>query len=189
MVLLQKHTHTITTKKNYKKDTHQVYLNSGDMLLYESSKCFHGRPIPLHGSWYTSIFVHYYPKYEEWTTRDHFQEMFFSVPPKWNEEFLLEHRDGQRQRHSQQQSQSQQSQSSSLSKLPALELTDFTFTEPSCPNKWCNSQHAIPFPSSHGQEDDTMVVLEEGVWMGPNGQRYPLSWRRPASPPTLNEEL
>jgi len=40
---------------------HEVTLKSGDMLFYESTKLFHGRPRRLNGSWYSSIFVHYYP--------------------------------------------------------------------------------------------------------------------------------
>jgi predicted 2-oxoglutarate/Fe(II)-dependent dioxygenase YbiX len=43
--------------------THEVTLTPGDILFYESSKCLHGRPRPFNGSWYTSVFVHYYPRY------------------------------------------------------------------------------------------------------------------------------
>jgi prolyl 4-hydroxylase len=42
--------------------THEVILTPGDILFYESSKLFHGRPRRLNGSWYSSIFVHYYPR-------------------------------------------------------------------------------------------------------------------------------
>lgn len=31
------------------------------MLFYESAKCLHGRPRPLRGSYYASVFVHYKP--------------------------------------------------------------------------------------------------------------------------------
>ena len=37
--------------------THEVILTPGDMLFYESSKCFHGRPRRFNGSWYSSVFV------------------------------------------------------------------------------------------------------------------------------------
>jgi hypothetical protein len=43
--------------------THEVTLTPGDVLFYESSKCFHGRPRRFSGSWYTSVFVHYYPRH------------------------------------------------------------------------------------------------------------------------------
>lgn len=42
-----------------------VVCSLGDMLFYESSKCFHGRPIPFEGgegAYYTSVFSHYYPE-------------------------------------------------------------------------------------------------------------------------------
>ena len=32
--------------------THEVILTPGDLLFYESSKCFHGRPRRLNGEWY-----------------------------------------------------------------------------------------------------------------------------------------
>ena len=33
--------------------THEVTLTSGDILFYESSKCFHGRPRKFNGTWYS----------------------------------------------------------------------------------------------------------------------------------------
>jgi hypothetical protein len=39
------------------------------VLLYESSKCFHGRPHKFNGSWYSSIFVHFNPASKEWAVR------------------------------------------------------------------------------------------------------------------------
>ena len=49
--------------EDFHGNTHEVILTSGDLLFYESSKCFHGRPHRFKGSWYSSVFVHYYPKY------------------------------------------------------------------------------------------------------------------------------
>lgn len=37
---------------------HAVSLEPGQMLLYESAKCLHGRSIPLHGRYYGSLFLH-----------------------------------------------------------------------------------------------------------------------------------
>ena len=34
-------------------NTHEVILTSGDILFYESSKCFHGRPRKFNGTWYS----------------------------------------------------------------------------------------------------------------------------------------
>ena len=38
---------------------HSVDLKPGQMLLYESAKCPHGRSTALKGDWYASVFVHY----------------------------------------------------------------------------------------------------------------------------------
>jgi hypothetical protein len=43
--------------EDFQGNTNQVYLAPGDLLLYESSKCFHGRPQKFIGSYYASIFM------------------------------------------------------------------------------------------------------------------------------------
>ena len=40
---------------------HEVVLEPGQMLLYESAVCSHGRPTPFRGRSYCSIFLHYKP--------------------------------------------------------------------------------------------------------------------------------
>jgi len=47
--------------EGYDGKTHEVDLQPGEMLLYESAKCNHGRPRALQGKWYTSLFIHYKP--------------------------------------------------------------------------------------------------------------------------------
>lgn len=47
--------------EDFEGNTNEVYLAPGDLLFYESSKCVHGRPKKFQGSWYTSMFLHYYP--------------------------------------------------------------------------------------------------------------------------------
>ena len=44
---------------------HKIGLNPGEMIFYESCKLLHGRPDPLEGDFYSSIFVHYTPV--DWT--------------------------------------------------------------------------------------------------------------------------
>ncbi len=44
---------------------HDVFLEEGEMLLYESARCPHARPLPLQGSAYCSLFLHYKPV--DWT--------------------------------------------------------------------------------------------------------------------------
>jgi len=56
-----------------------VNLKEGDLMFYESAKCYHQRKIPMKGRYYASIFMHYRPK--NWTmTRD---EPRFAIPPYW----------------------------------------------------------------------------------------------------------
>ena len=38
--------------EDFQGRTHEVILTPGDILFYESSKCFHGRPRRLNGEWY-----------------------------------------------------------------------------------------------------------------------------------------
>ena len=40
---------------------HDVALEPGEALLYESARLVHARPEPLHGEWYANVFVHYRP--------------------------------------------------------------------------------------------------------------------------------
>jgi len=40
---------------------HEVVLEEGEMLLYESARCPHARLVPLDGTAYCSLFVHYRP--------------------------------------------------------------------------------------------------------------------------------
>jgi hypothetical protein len=43
--------------EDFQGNTNQVYLEPGDVLFYESSKCFHGRPQTFVGGYYASIFM------------------------------------------------------------------------------------------------------------------------------------
>jgi len=40
---------------------HKIYLKPGDICMYESAKCWHGRPIPFEGDEFANIFLHYKP--------------------------------------------------------------------------------------------------------------------------------
>mmetsp|Transcript_69066 Transcript_69066/g.200407 ORF Transcript_69066/g.200407 Transcript_69066/m.200407 type:complete len:349 (+) Transcript_69066:92-1138(+) len=96
--------------------THEVILTSGDVLLYESSKCLHGRPRRLNGSWYTSVFVHYYPKHG-WNEIDHQEEKVFAIPPHWEEVPTTQF------------------------EIP-LRMIGTGLTEPSCPDAWCQLKYS-----------------------------------------------
>jgi len=108
--------------------THEVVLTPGDMLFYESSKCFHGRPRRFRGSWYTSVFVHYYPSNVGWEKRDHKLEAHYAVPPEWT---LAPPKEKTQSR---------------------LEIVGTSFTEPDCTDGCCRCQHSIKW-SGAGEEN------------------------------------
>lgn len=93
-------------------NTHEVFLESGDMILYESSKCFHGRPKRYNGKWYSSIFTHYYP--EDWDAEKVDIETHYRVPPGWH---LTPDEDADG--------------------LDKLVVTETSFKEPGCEHEWC----------------------------------------------------
>jgi len=102
--------------EDYAGNTQMAHLEPGDMLLYESSKNFHGRPTKFDGSWYTSLFVHYYPE-GEWNRKDHDVEAHYAIPTNWDEVIPTE-------------------------KYTKLKVIGTSLLEPSCPDNWCNLQTA-----------------------------------------------
>lgn len=102
--------------EDYSGNTQMAHLEPGDMLLYESSKNFHGRPTKFDGSWYTSLFVHFFPR-GEWNRKDHDVEAHYAIPPNWDEVVPDK-------------------------KNPKLELIGTSLLEPSCPDNWCSLKNA-----------------------------------------------
>eukprot|EP01038_Epipyxis_sp_PR26KG_P012979 gene12979-17404_t len=50
---------------------HEIEMNPGDIVYYESARCLHGRMQPLKGSYYVNLFAHYRPIGDpEWYTRE-----------------------------------------------------------------------------------------------------------------------
>ena len=43
--------------EDFSGKTNQVFLEPGDLLFYESSKCHHGRPQTFIGGYYASLFM------------------------------------------------------------------------------------------------------------------------------------
>jgi hypothetical protein len=70
--------------EDFQGNTNEVVLESGDMLFYESSKCLHVRPHNFKGSWYSSLFIHYYPT--DWKKEIQMNEIHYAVPPHWSQE-------------------------------------------------------------------------------------------------------
>ena len=40
---------------------HEIEMEPGDIVYYESARCLHGRMMPLNGSYYVNLFTHYRP--------------------------------------------------------------------------------------------------------------------------------
>eukprot|EP01035_Chromulina_nebulosa_P019081 gene19081-24907_t len=40
---------------------HEIEMNAGDIVYYESARCLHGRMRPLRGNYYVNLFAHYRP--------------------------------------------------------------------------------------------------------------------------------
>eukprot|EP00927_Polykrikos_kofoidii_P051629 TRINITY_DN45426_c0_g1_i1.p1 TRINITY_DN45426_c0_g1~~TRINITY_DN45426_c0_g1_i1.p1 ORF type:complete len:456 (+),score=50.07 TRINITY_DN45426_c0_g1_i1:145-1512(+) len=99
--------------------TAEVALNPGDMLFYESSKCLHGRPRPLKGRWYASVFVHYRPS--DWPSD-------ISKNNKRLAERIFEKRLGSQDRDI----------GTKRADEAELRITGTGFYEPGCPHGWCS---------------------------------------------------
>lgn len=106
-------------------NTNEVYLESGEMLMYESSKCVHGRPKRFRGSFYSSLFLHYAPV--GWSVEER-RENHFRVPPTWRESVVR----------------------GDAEPLVTLETS---LKEPQCPHDWCGLKNtvAVRGPVSYAQ--------------------------------------
>jgi hypothetical protein len=113
--------------EDYAGNTQAAVLKPGDMLLYESAKNFHGRPTAFNGSWYTSLFVHFYPK-EGWSRENHDLDSHYAVPPTWAE--IVPN-----------------------NTFPNLEVVGTSMFEPDCDFSWCNFKRAkhVAGPGKYGQ--------------------------------------
>lgn len=120
--------------EDFKGRTHEVILKRGDILFYESSKCFHGRSRKFVGSWYSSIFVHFYPKYG-WKQIDHKLEANYAVPPAWKEP----------------------PKSHEHNKLV---MAGTSMKHPDCADEWCLTKDSIKWsgPGKHGKYIDPNFV-------------------------------
>jgi hypothetical protein len=110
--------------EDYVGNTNAIVLKPGDLVLYESAKNCHGRPYAFDGSWYTSVFVHYYPK-ENWG-KDRGLDANFAVPLNYQDVLPIPY--------------------------PKLEMRRTTMLEPDCPDYWCNLKDAVHWegPGEYG---------------------------------------
>ena len=124
--------------------TQKVILQNGDLLFYESTKCLHGRPVPLDGSWYTSLFLHYSPK-DDWPFEEQAWAPQYAIPDHWEDVLPPSSSDYDG------------------SSLPRLRMVDTAMIEPDCPYSWCAASDSLSATwegvtkqgvaiSSHGSE-------------------------------------
>lgn len=113
--------------EDFQGKTNEVILESGDMLLYESSKCIHGRPQHFRGSWYTSVFVHYYPL--NWPGAQFNMDTHYRIPPSWTETKPPE--EG----------------------LEELVVIETAVKEPNCKDDWCDLENSLKWsgPAEYGK--------------------------------------
>ena len=50
--------------QDHKGNWHKIYAEVGDMIMYESAVCEHGRTTPYEGEYFRNLFVHY--KLKNW---------------------------------------------------------------------------------------------------------------------------
>lgn len=103
--------------EDFKGNINEVVLEKGDVLLYESSKCWHGRPRRFNGDWYTSLFIHFYPS--DWNRIYNNLEVHYRIPPSWNN--VLPPKPG----------------------LERLVMEETSATEPDCEDTWCTLNETI----------------------------------------------
>ena len=116
--------------EDYQGNLNEVLLQPGDLLFYESSKCWHGRPKRFRGSWYSSVFAHYYPK--DWGLHDAFLEVHYAVPPVWHGE-------------------------PTPSEEPRLEMVGTSMKEPDCEHEWCMLKDSVRW-SGPGVEGEVLTA-------------------------------
>ena len=117
--------------EDYQGNLNEVLLEPGDLLFYESSKCWHGRPKRFKGSWYTSVFLHFYPK-GDWRDRDSKSEGHYAVPPHWSEEPTSSEQD-------------------------RLQMSGTSMLEPDCEHVWCGLKDSVKW-SGPGVEGEVLTT-------------------------------
>ncbi|KAL7526468.1 hypothetical protein ACHAWF_001783 [Thalassiosira exigua] len=131
--------------EDYYGNLNEVVLERGDLLLYESSKCFHGRPRRFNGDWYTSLFIHFYPV--DWQRTYNNLDVHHRIPPDWN--IVLPPVKG----------------------LERLVMAETSAYEPECEDTWCGLNDAIQWDvrgvfgkvlSSDGEQRD-LDFLGKGI--------------------------
>lgn len=101
--------------EDFQGTTNEVVLEEGDMLLYESSKCVHGRPRKFNGTYYSSIFVHYYPV--NWEGERRRMDAHYRIPHIWHKKIPTD--------------------------TEELQVIDTSLKEPECEHAWCALKNSV----------------------------------------------
>jgi len=107
--------------EDFHGNTNEVFLESGDMLFYESSKLLHGRPKMFNGDYYSSLFTHFSPDLAEtdWYVNRNWVQWY--VPDNYEERQEKEAGDS----------------------FDDLIYDDSDHTEPSCAHGWCGYRDSL----------------------------------------------
>lgn len=113
--------------EGYDGVSREVDLQPGQMLFYESAKCIHGRPRPMKGRYYTSLFIHYRPTDWRVTMGDAkaIVEPLFHAP-----DFVRR----------------------PSAAYDDLRLTGTGYYEPDCPHRWCHLAPVWPPVDEDGED-------------------------------------
>lgn len=112
-------------------NTNEIYLEPGDLLLYESSKCRHGRPKKFNGEYYSSLFSHYYPKY--WNHEERQLDIHYRIPSSeiWREAASTTTKGGK-----------EEEKESGVAEINDMSLISLCVKEPQCEHEWCRLKDA-----------------------------------------------
>lgn len=115
-----------------------TYILIYSLIIFQSSKCIHGRPRRFKGSWYSSIFVHYFPV--GWNHEERELETHYAIPSHWDKALEPD------------------------PSLVALKMLGTSMTEPECPNGWCATVNSTKWfgPAQDG------IVLPQKIKLGDN---------------------
>lgn len=127
--------------EDFQGNTVEIVLEAGDMLFYESSKCFHGRPTKFNGSWYTSVFTHYQPADPEWKKSDRSLSAHYAIPSIW-----IRSPKSMQAGFKQYEMMEGEVQS-------RLQMVGTSMKEPECEHNWCGLSNSIKYfgPATFGE--------------------------------------
>jgi len=105
--------------EDFHGNTNEVFLESGDLLFYESSKLMHGRPKKMNGEYYSSLFSHYYPK--AWDPVVTENNIHYRIPEDWD--VVAKKAEGD--------------------DTEDLVMIETSMKEPQCQDSWCGLKNTI----------------------------------------------